>query len=63
MATKKPRFMITFESVGDLANAKQLAKELSFRSLNALIMKLINDAIVDWDKQEEKENVTTETRS
>lgn len=47
MATKKPRFMITFESEEDLERTKRLAKLLNFRSTNALIMSLINDAIID----------------
>lgn len=55
MATKKPRFMITFESEEDLERAKNLAKLLNFRSTNALIMSLIADAITDH-LGKEKEN-------
>lgn len=55
MATKKPRFMITFESEEKLAQAKKLAKLLKFRSTNALIMQLIDNAIVDYT-QKEREN-------
>jgi hypothetical protein len=62
MATKKPRFMITFESEEDLERAKTLAKLLNFRSTNALIMSLLNEAIIDH-LGKEKTNVTQETRS